>query len=212
MSPYTSISDTSGVSGSAHTTPRRPGRPRAARHDETILTAALELVDSGQAVTVTALVRRSGVSRGAIYRRWPSLTLLTAEALDQGRTIPPTPGDRPVLNRIVDTLLGDDTLVDVVRTETRIRRRLQLAIADKDLQRTYWAQHVLRRRRPLLDILELGTERGELRDDLDLDACIDLINGVFYYQLTARGEFFDDCTVRARCRTALEVAVRGMST
>lgn len=67
---------------------RKPGRPRQSGVEERVLQATLEMIDTGVTVTVSEIVERSGVNRGAIYRRWASLTSLIADALDVGRTLP----------------------------------------------------------------------------------------------------------------------------
>ncbi|AWH92491.1 TetR/AcrR family transcriptional regulator [Dietzia lutea] len=189
-----------------------PGRPRAEGHDERIIEATLRLIDRGEPVTVNAVVAGSGVSRAALYRRWPSLTGLIADALDHGRVVPefdPTADlrttmtsmlfDRQVEARGVDYPLG------------RFRKRLELVMADPDLQRAYWESHARRRRESTLAALEAGVERGELRPDLDLDACLDALLGVFYYQAVVRGSGMDDPDARHRCRQAFETVWRGMA-
>lgn len=65
--------------------PAGPGRPREREYRQKIIDAALRLIDAEKPVTINALVIESGVSRAAIYRRWSSVTLLIAEALDIGR-------------------------------------------------------------------------------------------------------------------------------
>ncbi|MBX0300464.1 TetR/AcrR family transcriptional regulator [Cryobacterium sp. 1639] len=64
---------------------RRPGRPRDEDLPPRILSAVVALIDEDTEVTTRAVVERSGASKAAIYRRWPSLTALVAESLDQGR-------------------------------------------------------------------------------------------------------------------------------
>lgn len=66
-----------------------PGRPRDEDLEQLVLDAALEMIDADQEITVSKLVERSGVSSAAIYRRWPSMTLLIASALNTGRVVPP---------------------------------------------------------------------------------------------------------------------------
>lgn len=58
--------------------------------------------------------------------------------------------------------------------------------------------------------IKAGIDRGLLRADLDIDACIDLLNGALYYQFLVRGCGFDDPEARARTREAFETAWRGM--
>lgn len=192
---------------------RGPGRPRNEEIDSLILTATLELIDEEQEVTATCVVERSGVSRAALYRRWPSLTTLIAAALDVGRTVPPTiPRNSDLREVVLGGLLGAAAGDEFESyPEERFRQRIRLAMADRKLQKAYWASHVSRRRKPIEDALRAGVESGELRADLDVEACFDLIAGVFYYQLVVRGDRVDDPVTRARCRAALDVAWRGMA-
>ncbi|PPG04519.1 transcriptional regulator [Pseudoclavibacter sp. RFBI5] len=193
-------------------TRRNPGRPRTEELDGQILAATLAIIDADEAVTVSRVVERSGVSRAALYRRWPSMTLLIAAALDVGRTIPPTlgkPGD--LRAGIVDFLMGASVDLDETSyPDQRFRQRIRLVMSDRELQQAYWESHVSVRRRPIENALRAGIAEGSLRADLDVEACFDLIAGTFYYQLVVRGCRFDDPAARARCRAGLEVAWRGM--
>lgn len=193
---------------------RRPGRPRDEDIERQILDATLALIDAGDAVTVGRVVAGSGVSRAALYRRWPSLTQLIAAALDQGRSIP-----RPIVlgddgSAVKAAILGSLTLEQgeslTGYTEQRFRQRIALAMADRSLQRAYWQTHVTRRRASLEAALREAIERGILRPDLDPATGFDLLAGVVYYQVVVRGESFTDPGVIARCQQAFEIAWEGM--
>ena len=201
-----------GTAAPAQSPRRGPGRPRNGDIDAQVLNAALELIDAKEEVTAARIVERSGVSRAALYRRWPSLTTLVAAALDVGREVPPPlPTDGDLGEAVLDSLLGSPSGPGPLDyPEERFRQRIRLAMTDRALQRTYWTSHVSRRRAPIENALRTGIERGELRADLDPEACFDLIAGVFYYQLVVRGENLDNETTRARCRSALHVAWQGM--
>ncbi|SEE12013.1 TetR/AcrR family transcriptional regulator [Ruania alba] len=191
---------------------RRPGRPRAEGLDERILDAVLELIDRGGDVTVNAVVAGSGVSRAALYRRWPSMTELMAAALDRGRAAIEVDLSGDIKDAIVQVMFGDPrTARGQGYTERRFRTRVALVMENPELQRAYWTSHVHRRREAIHAALQEAVRRGDLRPDLDIDACIDLINGVFYYQVVVRGASVDAPTTIARCREAFEVAWRGMS-
>jgi AcrR family transcriptional regulator len=195
-------------------TPRRgPGRPRNEDIDAQVLAAVLELIDDKEEVTAARIVARSGVSRAALYRRWPSLTTLVAAALDVGRYVPPPiPTDGNLRDAIMDAILGTPLEGDNAGyPEERFRQRIRLAMADRTLQKAYWASHVSRRRAPIVDALRAGIERGDFRAGLDPEACFDLIAGVFYYQLVVRGERMDEPQTMERCRAAVDVAWRGMA-
>ncbi|MRG60046.1 TetR family transcriptional regulator [Agromyces sp. CFH 90414] len=191
---------------------RGPGRPRDDELDGVILTAALELIDADEPVTVARVVARSGVSRATLYRRWPSLTTLVAAALDVGREDPaPVVIGADLRDRVVASLLGaPDGAQASGFPEQRFRQRIRLAMADRELQQAYWRSHVSRRRASLETALAEGIRLGLLRTDLDVAACFDLLAGVFYYQVVVRGARFDDPATRARCQSAIEVAWRGM--
>ena len=96
-------------------------------------------------------------------------------------------------------------------SEERFRQRIRLVMADRALQKAYWASHVSRRRVPLENALRRAIARGELRADLDVDACFDAIAGVAYYQLVVRGDRIDDPATAARVRAAIDVVWRGMT-
>lgn len=197
---------------------RRPGRPRDEDIDGQIVAATLEIIDAGEEVTVSRVVARSGVSRAALYRRWPSLTTLIAAALDVGRMVPPEyPDDVDLRDALFDGLglgLGESGVALSVAAsgyaEERFRQRIRLVMSDRALQKAYWQSHVSRRRVPLLNALRAGIARGELRPDLDVDACFDAIAGTAYYQIVVRGDRMDDPAVAARLRAAVEVIWRGM--
>lgn len=191
---------------------RGPGRPRTEGHDERILDAAIALIDAGEQVTVSAVVAASGVSRAALYRRWPSMTDLVAAALDRGRAPIEIDTTGGVKEGIIALIFGDPRAVrGASYSERRFRTRMALVMQNPELQKAYWSSHVRRRRGAIREALGEAVRSGELRDDLDLDACIDLINGVFYYQAVVRGARMDEPETKARCREAFEVAWRGMS-
>ncbi|WP_106400723.1 TetR/AcrR family transcriptional regulator [Actinocorallia populi] len=190
---------------------RRPGRPRRPDIDDRVLTAVRELVDGGEQVTVNAVVARSGISRSAVYRRWGSLTDLVAAALDQGRDpahpLPDAPVREAVLGAYLDALEAPGRY-----PEDRLRLRIRLGLADRALQRVIWRSHVARRREPLAQALRRGIARGEVRADIDVEAAIDTMNGVFYYQVVVRGAPLTDPAARARCAAALDLVWRGIAT
>lgn len=191
---------------------RGPGRPRDEEIDGQIIAATLALIDAEEEVTVSRVVERSGVSRAALYRRWPSLTMLIAAALDVGRTVPPPmDAEGDLYAAVVGAVFGDSASVTASGySEVRFRHRIRLVMGDRALQRAYWRSHVSRRRVPIEEALRRGIERGILRADLGVEACFDAMAGVAYYQLVVRGSRFEDHDSQARMKAALDVIWRGM--
>lgn len=169
-------------------TARGPGRPRVPGHDQRILDAVVDMVDRDEPITVNAVVEASGVSRAALYRRWPSMTDLIATALDRGRSKVAFDLSKPIKEALTEVLFGEPKKARGEQySDRRFRKRIELMMASLDLQETYWDSHVHRRRGAMVEALQVGVERGELRSDLDIDAAIDGLNGVFYYQAVVRG-------------------------
>lgn len=195
---------------------RRPGRPRDEDLDRQIVTATLAVIDAEEEVTVSRILARSGVSRAALYRRWPSLTTLVAAALDVGRTVPPEiPTDGDLRAAIFAGMLGDPaalapSITAAGYSEVRFRQRIQLVMADRDLQQTYWNAHVARRRVPVEEAFRAGIERGLLRRDLNVEACFDALAGAAYYQIVVRGDRLSEPATRDRLHAAFDVVWRGM--
>jgi len=188
-----------------------PGRPRDEELDELILRAAVELIDEGIDISVSKVVQRSGVSRAAMYRRWPSITHLTAAALDAGRTAYPairiTENFREELLRLI---LPPSGMHEQAYPHDRFRQRLKLSVSNPELQKAYWESHVSRRRIPLEETIREASRRGVLRADLDVAACVDALAGVAYYQLVVRGDDLFDPATRQRVQEATDVLWRGM--
>lgn len=191
---------------------RGPGRPRDTDMDPQIVAAVLELIDAEEEVTVSRVVERSGVSRAALYRRWPSLTTLIAAALDVGRTVPPElPVGGDLRETLFTSLIGSPTSISASGySEARFRQRIRLVMADRALQRAYWESHVSRRRGPVERALRSGIERGILREDLDVEAAFDAIAGAAYYQSIVRGDPLESADARRRLAAAFDITWRGM--
>lgn len=160
------------------------GRPRDPAVDDAIRQAALDLItEQGyRGVSMEAIAARSGVSKQAVYRRYPGkgeviLDVLTVYA----RTRLPTPdtGD-----------LREDLLALLEATfagQRGVAGALNQALAAEALQDPAFAQRVsseliAARRQAVRRILTRARERGQLTHPDD-DLLIDLVFGPMWYAL-----------------------------
>ena len=174
-------------------TPR--GRPRAAGVDERVLEATRRVVaERGyDATTVDDIARAAGVSKGSIYRRWPSKGVLVYDAcLARSDELP----------QVIDS--GDiraDLVAVATLTAHSFRERTRHGIFESvlaDAQRDADLMELLRTRffAPRSDVIvrrvELAIERGELRGDFNVELVPALINGSQQYLLGVRERILDD--------------------
>jgi AcrR family transcriptional regulator len=161
--------------------PATRGRPRDAGARDAILDATLELLaDRGfHATTMDAIAERAGVGKNTIYRRWSAKDDLFIDAmlhftadlelqagpaedvhgrlLEYSRSVMRFYSD-PLASRLIPGLLGE----------------LQRDPAFAD---AYAKRVVAPLRQPIVSLLELARERGELRADADSELVADLLVG-----------------------------------
>jgi AcrR family transcriptional regulator len=173
---------------------RRPGRPRNAAYDKSILGAALEmLVEKGYAgLTIDGVAVRAGVGRPTIYRRWPSKAALAIAALEEAVPQAVTP----------DSSSG--SLRDDLRAFQRDRvARMNLAVtrpviaglvsdsaADPALADAFRAWYQ-RHQEAVVAALQRAIDRGELPPGADFELINDLLLGPLFTRSVVRGEHLE---------------------
>ncbi|MFJ6632095.1 TetR/AcrR family transcriptional regulator [Streptomyces sp. NPDC091376] len=168
----------------ARGTERGPGRPREERVTGAVLNAVVELVtEQGmQAVTMDAVAARAGVSKPAIYRRWPTKQDLVIAAAESriGTLSVPDLGDLRAELRVVLTarleayrLPGSDRLI----------AGMIGAAAEAGAVRGQYAQYTERITSETRRILERGIARGDVRPDVDVRAAATLVAAPLLFRL-----------------------------
>lgn len=166
------------------TRPARRADPRVAQTRWVVLEAAYRLLaEQGLAgATVEKLTEYSGVSRSTIYRHWPKPSDLYVEALTS-----------PVSGRAYDAPSGGDVVADLLAYGLHLADRLNdplyaaafaALLAEARRDPVYGAaQHdfITERSRRLVDLLEAGVARGQLRADLDVREASSAFIGPFVY-------------------------------
>lgn len=143
--------------------------PRVARSRAAVLRAATDLLVEGgpTAVTVDAIVTRSGVAKSTIYRHWPTrdAILLTVLETSIPRLTPPPPeadyatAIRAVTDQLI-TLFNDPDWTRVMPALMTLRAHVDdVAVID---ERMHDEQDAVAR-----GVLQRGIDEGVLRADLD---------------------------------------------
>jgi AcrR family transcriptional regulator len=185
-------------------------RPRSAESHAAILQAAIELVVEGglQGTSIEAIAARAGVGKATIYRRWKTKEDLFAEAL---RTVV-----LPLPDPDTGSLRGDVVAVaafnlgNLPRKAALLMPRLMVEAAD-DAELFTVMREVLvdPRRRVFKDILRRAIERGELREDLDLEDATDMLIGPLIYEILITGA--DLTKIVPLSERILDMALAGMA-
>jgi len=205
------VPDPPGEAGAEEAPASRPrGRPRSAEAHGAILGAAAALLAEGgfAGLTMEAVALRAGVSKATVYRRWKSKEQLVMSLVSQMPYGGPAPdtgsiaGDVQALTQIQIDRLADTPMPRVMPrllAETFDAPELHAAIVERGV-------NVLRG--TLATMVRRGMERGELRDDLDVELVVDAMHGTIVYRmLLAAGDLR---AVAGYAPPMLELLMRGM--
>ncbi len=161
--------------------------PRSVRSRQLLLDAARGLLGERgpTGVTVEAVATRAGVARSTVYRHYPRLPDLLADAV--AAHAPPGPP--------VDTGSVADDVTEILSSLDRALRgspwaellpALLLGAEQDPHIAEVLAGFVAQRRDALVNALLAGQARGELSGDTDADTVSDLLAGAVYYRRLLR--------------------------
>jgi AcrR family transcriptional regulator len=175
---------------------RGPGRPRDEEAGGRVLRAALELLATGgfKGLRADLLAERSGVPKSTIYRRWPSLTSLAIDAVEQAlgpRRFEPT-GDPGADLRTLVTLVHHSLVGNPVgRTLPQIAVDL---LGQPEVAQDYRDRVIHPLRSAAIDAVRRGNDTGAWSLP-DPDLAVDMVIGAMIYRLTIldREPPLEDC-------------------
>jgi AcrR family transcriptional regulator len=165
----------------APTRPEPVGRGDRARLR--VLAAALDqLAEQGSAgFTMEAIARRAGASKATLYRRWSSSSALLVDAMAAAFRSFPVPATGDLRGDLVALLTSAADLLRSERFPALMAAVVDLAERDPALAHLH-ADLTAQRRRPILDVLRQGQERGEVAANADLELLVDLLTAPFFYR------------------------------
>ena len=162
--------------------PASGGRARDPELDGAIADATKALLEErgfGD-LTIEAIARRAGVARATVYRRWPNLDALLAHVLRGVVCEIPIPDRGGVREDLIDLL---EAQLGFIRREAgKLYPSLGVQAKVDPSARETLADLMRQRRDAVHEVLRRGIERGEIRDDLDLDLAFFLVWGPVYYR------------------------------
>ena len=163
------------------------GRPRDPQVDAAILAAARDLLGEVgyDRLSIEGLAERAGVAKTTIYRRWSTKAEVIAAALEDLRPpfdFPDTGSLASDLDAFLDQ--ATDAADAAVPMQLQMMSALMASIArDDGMFDAYWDNYVSPRRVAFAKMFERAQQRGELRDDLDVERLVDLVAGALLYQM-----------------------------
>lgn len=165
-------------------------RPRVeGDREQEILDAALEvLADVGyDRLTMDAVAHRAKASKATLYRRWNSKATLVVEALARVKGVPVIPDTGDLRTDLLETFCGMGGLTDHDTTAT-LGAVLTAVSTDPEFAVEFRRQFVEPKARVSRVIFERARDRGELRDDLDLDIVVPALAGIVLHRVYVFGD------------------------
>jgi AcrR family transcriptional regulator len=185
------------------------GRPRDRQIDVAVLDAAIAVLGrvGYGGLTFEAVAREAGTTKPAIYRRWPSRQRLVLAALDR----------RVGAARAPDTGCTLCDLDECLKVFVAVFRRIPPGVmgplfADcagaRELRAMFMTTLFDPPRAAVRTTLERALQRGDLRDELDVELILDLLGSLIHY----RALFGHAPTSDAEIERTVEALLQGIAT
>lgn len=176
------------------------GRPRSERARAAVLTAATDLLVSGQIDTVTmeAIAAKSGVSKSTIYKWWPSPAHVILESFfNHARHTMAVDENASLQEALTFMVLSLIRLFRDSDAGPLMADLMAASQADPDIRAALEEQWLHPRRQVSATLLRAGVERGELDPGIDIAAAVDQIYAPVYYRLLLGHEPLHDTLAAA---------------
>jgi AcrR family transcriptional regulator len=185
-------------------------RPRVeGDREQEILDAALEvLADVGyDRLTMDAVAHRAKASKATLYRRWNSKATLVVDALARSKGVPVVPDTGELRSDLLTAFCGMGGLTDHDTTAT-LGAVMTAVSTDPEFAREFRAQVVEPKARVSRLIFERARDRGELRDDIDVDIVVPALAGIVLHRVFVFGDTPDPALIARAIDQIILPAVR----
>ncbi|MGG6877299.1 UNVERIFIED_CONTAM: TetR/AcrR family transcriptional regulator C-terminal ligand-binding domain-containing protein [Pseudomonas aeruginosa] len=171
---------------SPHSSKPAAGRPRSEEATAAALETALAIAyeEDLSKVNMEHIAQKSGVSKAALYRRWPNAWAIVMEAffndlapsLVYDSEIRITSSFKMVAKNLIREMSGPRGVL--------LSKLFAAAQMDASLQRAFLEKWINPRRDAAKEIIEIAKQRGEIRKNVNPEILIDTIYGAIYYRMT----------------------------
>jgi AcrR family transcriptional regulator len=161
------------------------GRPRSEDCHEAVLGAVLDILDKEgySALTIEGVARHAGVGKQTIYRWWKSKPELVLEAYaNHSASKLPMPDKGDVTADLESFFCGAFKRLNDISGPT-MRGLMADAVYDANFMLILRDVLIAKRRDAVMQVLERGIARGQLREDADLLVMTDMLLGAVWYRL-----------------------------
>lgn len=182
------------------------GRPRDRRIDDSVIAAALAIMDSDGygGLSLEAVARQAGTSRPAIYRRWSGRAPLALAAIADRLTVPVPPDSGCTLCDMGESFSIFLTAYRSIRLDVLTALHADCAV-DPSLRAAYIEAIVEPARRAVGSTLDRAIARGDLRADTDRNLLLDLVGSLVQHRALFGPEHLSDDDAER----AIEILLRG---
>jgi AcrR family transcriptional regulator len=188
---------------------RKAGRPRSIQADRAIIDATLEVfAESGAGgLRIETVAAKAGVGKATIYRRWPGKEDLLLDAIGAMKSPLPKPRGESVREDLA-------ALLDAIAKESgdpARARQFALLLGEgasyPRLLERYVETVVEPRREVIRSVLRRGVATGELREETNIEAAVDMLYGA----MLARPRTGRDRPDRGYARRVVDELLTGLA-
>jgi len=165
-------------------------RPRVeGDREREILDAALEVLSEVgyDRLTMDAVAQRAKASKATLYRRWNSKATLVVDALATQKATPPVPDSGDLRTDLLAAFCGMGGLTDHDTTQTFGAVMTALS-TDPEFAAEFRTRVLQPKAQLSRTLFQRAVDRGEVRQDLDLDLVAPALAGIVLHRLFVMGE------------------------
>jgi AcrR family transcriptional regulator len=168
----------------AHLRPRVEGD-----REQEILDAALDVLGEVgyDRLTMDAVAHRAKASKATLYRRWTSKATLVVDALANEKAMPPIPDTGDLRTDLLTAFCGMGGLTDHDTTSTFGAVMTALS-TDQEFAREFRARVLQPKSQLSRTVFQRARDRGEVRDDIDLDLVAPALASIVLHRIFVMGE------------------------